>query len=112
MVVRAVDEPALLVPRRDDAAGLVGEEVDGPEQPCGSDPPSASFESPQELGEDLLFVDELGEPEEELALGELRVELRVRVRSRAGDDGLVPHDAQQLDVAESKVRRLSRVKVA
>ena len=112
MVVGAVDESALVVPRRDDAAGLVRQQICGPEQPRGADPARASFESRHERGEDLLVVDEFGETEEELALGELRVELRVRVRSRSGDDGFIPHDAQQLDVAESKVRRLPRVEVA
>ncbi len=96
-VVRAVDEPALLVAGRDDAAGLVGQQVDGPEQALGSARARPRLERGDERREDLVVVDELGEAEQEMALVELRVELGVRVRRRAGDDRPVAHDAQELD---------------
>ena len=112
MVVRAVHEPALVEARSDDAAGLVREEVDGTEEPGGSQPPGARSQLVDERGDDGVVVDELGEAEEEVSRAELLVELRVRVRGRAADQLAVADDAQKLDVAVAEVRRLAAIEVA
>ena len=112
MVVGAVEEASLLEAGDDDAPGLIREQVRRAEELRGPDQARTLHERVDELGEDLAVVDELGEAEEEVPGSELVVELRVRVCRRARDDLTVPHDAQQLDVPVSEVRRLACVEVA
>src|SRR5439155_1329297 len=86
VVVRAVDEASFAVAGGDNAAGLVREQVDGPEEPRRAGPPCAFDKSANQLGEDLVVVGELGEAEQELSPPELRVELRIGVRRRCSRD--------------------------
>ena len=107
-VVRAVHEPAPLEPRGDHAARLVRQQVDGAEQALGADLPRLRLEPAEQSGEDVVVLDELGEAEQEVPAAELRVELRVRVRRRPGDDVLAVEHAEEFDLAVTEVRRLAR----